>query len=270
MGGGVGRFIEKLARVFGIGKGEKGRLPQRVDRLEGYDLEEEAREKIRLVSANTMVSYSRLVTLYQQAVYCEESGIEGSFVECGTWKGGAVGLMVLANLEHGAGRRHLHLFDSFEGIPEPDAVVDGERAVKEVASVGGKAEGKLAVVERFYETHAGGVGTLEANRNLLENEIGYDSSFLHYHKGWFQETLPRDAAGIGGIAILRLDGDWYDSTKVCLEHLYGKVVPGGFVVVDDYGYYEGCRMAVDEFRKREGIRAFLHHIDAAGRYWIKP
>jgi hypothetical protein len=266
----VNRYIEKLARTLGIGKGKKDLLPRGADRLEGYYMEEEAREKIRLVSANTMVPYARLVTLYQQAVYCEESGVEGSFVECGTWKGGAVGLMALANLAHGARRRHLHLFDSFEGIPEPDASVDGEKAVKEVASVGGKAEGKLTVVDRFYETHAGGVGTLEANRRLLENGIGYDASFLHYHKGWFQETLPRDAAGMGGIAILRLDGDWYASTKVCLEHLYDKVVPGGFVVVDDYGYYEGCRKAVNEFRKREGIRAFLHHVDAAGRYWVKP
>jgi hypothetical protein len=236
----------------------------------GYTLEEEAREVIRTVRPYTMLSYERLVTLYQQAAHCERSGVPGGFVECGTWKGGAVAVMALANLRHGDRRRPIHLFDSFEGIPEPDVAVDGEKAIREVLSVGGEAKGRLTPVDRFYDRFADGVGTLEINRRLLEEIIRYDPSSLHYHKGWFQDTLPREAGKIGEIAILRLDGDWYASTRVCLEHLYRNVVRGGFVILDDYGYYEGCRRAVDEFMEREGIRAFLNHIDTAGRYWIKP
>jgi O-methyltransferase len=217
-----------------------------------------------------MVPYARLVTLYQQVIFCETWNIPGCFVECGTWKGGAVGLMALGNLEAGATRRHLHLFDSFEGIPEPDVSIDGEKAVQQVVSIGGRAKGRLMPVAGFYEKYAGGVGTLEENRSLLEEVIGYDPSFLHYHKGWFQNTLPEAAPDLGSVAILRLDADWYASTKICLEHLYDNVVSGGFVIIDDYGCYEGCKKAVDEFMKRRGVRAYLNHIDSEGRYLIKP
>lgn len=232
----------------------------------GYDMEQEAKENIDLIRANTMLSHSRLVTLYQQAVFCEKHNIAGSFVECGTWRGGAVGLMAIANLNHGNARRQLHLFDSFESVPEPDETIDGKRALEEVRQVGGGTTGKLVPL-RIYES----IGTpdLEVNRKLLEEIIGYDSDFIKYHKGWFQDTVPRDAKEVGDIAILRLDGDWYASTKVCLDHLYDQVVNGGFVIIDDYGYYEGCKAAVDEFIALRDLKAFLNHIDDTGRYWIK-
>lgn len=233
----------------------------------GFDLEQEALEAIEQVKDHTMLSLPRLVTLYQQAAFCEEFEIGGSFVECGTWRGGSVGIMALANLRRGRARRHIHLFDSFESIPEPDEAVDGERAVREARECGGGAEGRLVPLPIY-----GSIGTpdLAVNRELLEETIGYNSSFLHYHKGWFQDTVPSDAKQVGDIAILRLDGDWYASTKVCLDHLYDQVVSGGFVIIDDYGCYEGCKKATDEFMRQQQVRAFLHHIDATGRYWVKP
>ena len=82
--------------------------------------------------------------------------------------------------------------------------------------------------------------------------------------------MAKAAPAIGPIAILRLDGDWYASTKICLEHLYDQVVSGGFVIVDDYGTYEGCRKAVDEFLAARGLHVFLSHVDPDCRYWIKP
>ena len=231
-----------------------------------YDLEQEARQHIHTARSHTMVVYEKLVTLYQQAVFCERQGMEGSFVECGTWKGGAVGLMALANLAHGRSRRHLHLFDSFAGLPEPDAAVDGEAAVRFALASGGKADGRLVALENAY----GETGTLAANKELLEERIGYPPGHLHYHKGWFQHTLPGTAPELGDIAILRLDCDWYESTRICLEHLYGKVVTGGFVIVDDYGCYDGCKKAVDEHMRKNDINAYLHHIDREARYWLKP
>ncbi len=78
------------------------------------------------------------------------------------------------------------------------------------------------------------------------------------------------AATIGPIAILRLDGDWYASTRVCLEHLYGNVVRGGFIIIDAHGCYEACRKAVEEFLTRQRTPLFLHHIDQEARYGIKP
>ena len=85
-----------------------------------------------------------------------------------------------------------------------------------------------------------------------------------------QDTLPRDSSRIESIAILRLDGDWYASTKVCLDHLYDKVVSGGFVIVDDYGYYEGCKKAVDEFIEERGLEVFLSQVDSGCVYWTRP
>jgi O-methyltransferase len=235
----------------------------------GYELEDEANEFIRKVRPFTMLPRQRLITLYQQVVFCERRKISGCFIECGVWKGGAVALMALANMKNSATPRLIHLFDSFQEICEPDASVDGERAIGEVKKwANGGSRGKLEPIQGVYDS-LGGPGSLVENRELLEKYIGYDPKFLHFHKGWFQETMPRDANGIGKIAILRLDGDWYASTKICLEYLYDKVVPGGFVIIDDYGTYEGCRKAVDEFMQEKGISAFLNHIDSEAKYWIK-
>ncbi len=263
-------MIKPLLKTVAGALGYEIRRKEEKARL-GYDLEEQAAAAIAKVRPYTMLPPERLFTLYQQVAHCEKAGIAGALVECGVWKGGSVALMAQANLDHGRARRAVHLFDAFTDICEPDAAVDGERAVREVAAwgKGAGATGKLAPVAGFYDA-MGGAGTLEGNKRLLETTIGYEPSRLHYHVGWFQDTLPRDAAAIGPIAVLRLDGDWYASTKVCLENLYDQVVPGGFVIVDDYGAYDGCRKAVDEFRAARMISAYLHHVDAEARYWIKP
>lgn len=232
-------------------------------------LKEEIAINIKLIQPYTMVTYERLKVLYSQVVFCEKNRIAGSFVECGTWKGGATGLMALGNLKHGLTKRHIHLFDSFEGIPEPDESIDGEEAIRQVRNIGGGTKGRLIPVKGFYERYADGTGTLEINKYLLEKIIGYDAGFIHYNKGWFQDILPRVYSEIGDIAILRLDADWYASTRICLEYLYNKVVKGGFVIIDDYGYYEGCKKAVDDFVESNKICAYFNLIDAAGIYWIK-
>jgi O-methyltransferase len=242
-----------------------------MDERLGYELEAEATECIRIVKDYTMLSKRRLVTLYQQAVYCERYDVPGAFVECGVWKGGAAGIMALANLQTGKARRHLHLFDAFQEICEPDAAVDGERALREVQQFTGRNghdKGALRPLTGIYD-FMGGPGTLEENRNLLEKTIGYPAELLDYHVGWFQETLPAVHEAIGPIAILRLDGDWYASTKVCLEYLFDKVVKGGIVIIDDYGTYEGCRRAVDEFMETEKVQAYLGSIDRDCRFFVK-
>lgn len=231
----------------------------------GFDMEGEAQEAIRIIKSHTMVPYARLVVLYQQVAFCEKQAIPGCYVECGTWKGGASGLMAMANIKYGRERRQLHLFDSFQGLPEPHAAKDGLLAVEWSRKFGGGGEGRLKAIQGTYES----VGTLAVNRELMEKVVGYDLRCLHYHEGWFQDTVPRDAPTLGPIAILRLDGDWYESTKVCLDHLYDHVVPGGFVIMDDYNGVEGCKRATDEFINKRHLKAFLSHLDGDGRYWIK-
>lgn len=229
---------------------------------------EEIESAIRTIESFTMLPRERLISLYDQVVFCERKRIEGALVECGVWKGGSVALMAAASMRHARSPRHVHLFDSFLDICEPNARIDGQHALDEVKNYTDSADGKLVPLDGFYES-VGGPGTLAGNRELLEGVIGYSADLLHYHKGWFQDTVPAIAKKIGPIAILRLDGDWYDSTKVCLDYLYDSVQKGGFIIIDDYGTYEGCRKAVDEFIAARGICRYLHPVDAACRYFIK-
>ena len=237
----------------------------------GYAYEDEAFEAMQVVSSNTMLPYEPLVTLFEQVVYCDKNNIEGDFVECGTWKGGATGMMALATLKYGSARRHLHLFDAFQEICQPDEEHDDKEIVDEVK--------KLVKTKHFEEDlkpltgvydQFGGPGTLTENKKLLEQVIGYPADHLHYHVGWFQDTVPSDAGSIPKIAILRLDGDWYQSTKVCLDHLYDKVVKNGIVIIDDYGYNTGCKKAVDEFLAGKGTYPILNYVNNTCRYFIKP
>jgi hypothetical protein len=114
------------------------------------------------------------------------------------------------------------------------------------------------------------VGALDDNKRLLGDLVGYPSELTQYHVGWFQDTLRVVPDNLDAIAVLRIDGDWYESTKICLETLVPRVSPGGIVVIDDYGKWPGCRKAVDEFMAALPRPLFLNHIDAAGRYFIVP
>jgi O-methyltransferase len=220
-----------------------------------------AAERVR---ARTMVAPAALVTLYRLVAHCEREGIEGALVQCGVWKGGSAAVMAMGSLEAGGGGRDLHLFDSFAGIPEPDARLDGDKAVREVGGAG-NAQGRLRVANDYRER--GGPGSPEEVRAWIES-LGWAQERLHLHPGWFQETVPAVAPSIERIAVLHLDGDWYDSTRVCLEALRHRVVPGGFVVIDDYGCYEGCRRAVDEQLRALRPRPYLHFVNVDVRYWV--
>ncbi len=223
----------------------------------GYDLEDAARPAVANVVGHTQLSYERLVTLYEQVAYVERRQLPGAFVECGVWRGGGAAMMAQANLAEGPARRPLHLFDSFEGMPEPSPEHDGTAAAKlmEQAARAGTA--------------CNAAEPEEAVRLIVER-VGYPEQFVHVHRGWFQDTLPKARHQIGPIALLRIDGDWYESTRVVFEQLYDLVVSGGVIVIDDYGHFEGCRRATDEFLGMHAPDVYLHHIDYTGRYLIKP
>jgi hypothetical protein len=103
----------------------------------------------------------------------------------------------------------------------------------------------------------------------LKQKIGYPDNLLNIHKGWFNDTVPLFANKLTPIAILRLDGDFYESTKLCLAHLYKNVVPGGFVIIDDYGSWQGCRVATNEFLQSLPQRPFLIRVNESCYYFIK-
>jgi O-methyltransferase len=210
------------------------------------------------VRNNTMTSFERCRNLWGLSRMLVRQKVPGAFVECGVWLGGSTGVMGLA-LKSMQDNRQLHLFDSFEGLPEPGPN-DGERA-KDYS--GGRAEGRLSTISRCE-------ATLEQVRKFLFDRLRLDSGDVQFHVGWFQQTVPAMATQLGQLAMLRLDGDWYESTRICLEYLYPKLSRGGVLILDDYYCWEGCRKATDEYRQANGIVAPLVRVDKECCYWIKP
>jgi O-methyltransferase len=159
--------------------------------------------------------------------------VEGDLVECGTWRGG----MSAAMAEAIPGRRSL-LFDSFEGFPELTEE-DGDELQRE-----------------FTPAHRQSAGVGDEVARAAMNRSG---GRFEIRKGWFDETVPKYAAEKPAIAVLRLDGDLYSSTMVCLKNLFPLVVPRGLVIIDDYGgTFDGCTRAVHEYlageHRTEGLR----------------
>ena len=206
----------------------------------------------------TMVGYPRLSNAYELAKIVKNQKLEGVFAECGVWKGGCAAVMAFVAQKEGIGRK-TWLFDSFEGLPEPTKE-DGKMAADYAQN---KSEGKLETINKC-------VGTLDEVKKILFEILKINPKNIVIEKGWFQDTLPFAKQKIGKISILRLDGDWYESTKVCLENLYDNVVKEGYIIIDDYSYWEGAKRALDEFFAERNIKPELIKIDSAGVYFKKP
>lgn len=228
----------------------------------GYDDEPVYKELIKRVLSQTMVTHAGLMNICHLARHCEQARIPGSFVECGSCRGGAVALMSLASARFGTGTRQLHVFDSFCGLPEPHKDRDN---IPQLLDMYGftemAAEGNLTATGMCY-------GSLEENRHVIIDVAGHDPGRVSFYKGWFQDTIPAAKEQVGEIAILRLDCDWYDSYNVCLDNLFDQVVEGGFVIIDDW-CIDGCRDACLEFFRRRGIRPLVHHVDGCVKYLVK-
>ncbi|MFL5844078.1 MAG: TylF/MycF/NovP-related O-methyltransferase [Solirubrobacteraceae bacterium] len=224
-----------------------------------------------LVAGTTMLPPGRLQTLYGLGAYCETAALPGAIVQCGVWKGGAAAVLARAGLDHGAGARPLHLFDAYDDICEPDEAIDGERAVRESreqSGVTGPLRGRLRALRGVYDRF-GGHGTVPEARTVVVDQAGYDAALVHFHLGWFQDTVAEAAPTIGPVALLHLDADFYAGTKLCLETFWAQVVPGGLVVIDDYATYDGCRAAVDEFLAQVQPAHLINWMDEDARYVIK-
>jgi hypothetical protein len=159
----------------------------------------------------------------------------------------------------GASNRKLYLFDTFEGMPPP---TDFDRSAADHA----KAAVQLQHADKFQGDNVWCYSTLEEVRKNID-KAGYPPENIIYVKGKVEETLPEKS--IEDIALLRLDTDWYESTKHELETLFDKLVPGGIMIIDDYGHWSGAKKAVDEFFAKRKIIPFLNRIDYTGRLFIK-
>lgn len=189
-------------------------------------------------------------TFAREAVYkINANGIVGDIVECGVWMGGMSMLMVFENMKSDA-TRHFWLFDTFDGMPEPDRDMDGAQAKQIYDDVTNnvrtievkRRKWKGAVIDKKWD-----YGPLDVVMNNLQY-TGYPRENFHFVKGKVEDTLPKTLLP-EKIAILRLDTDWYLSTKVELEYMYSRLQSGGVLIVDDYCSWQGARTAIDEFFK---------------------
>lgn len=193
-----------------------------------------------LIAASAITPPQVLRATYGLSRLLIEEGVPGDFIECGTYSGAHPAVMAHAIME--AGQTHLrqvHLFDSFQGIPmSGEKDLDWHRGDPEHRPFGppGLAERTSAWISACSREQ------VERNMELW----GVDPTLLVYHEGWFHDVLPVDAPGIGDIALLRLDADLHESTRVCLEYLYPKISPGGWCICDDWGL-DGCREAVSPY-----------------------
>jgi hypothetical protein len=215
-------------------------------------------EIARRVEPYTLTSAARIASVCDAVEYVTRNGIAGDVVECGVWRGGSM-MAAALSLKHGGDTsRGLHLFDTFEGMTEP-----GDFDLE--SGTGRPASELLSAAPEGSPMRA--VASLEDVRANLES-VGYPSERIAFVQGRVETTIPAQAPD--RIAILRLDTDWYESTRHELEHLYPRLAKGGVLIIDDYGYWQGARKAVDEYMAEHRLPLFLHRIDETGRIAIKP
>lgn len=237
--------------------GPQQRPADPVDRQAFSDLSPQ--EIATLVAARpfTMTSPERIAALINAVTYVVRHRIPGDIVECGVWRGGSMVAIARTLLELGDTSRELYLYDTFEGMPPPSA--------KDRDRTGVEARQLLEQTARDSDVWA--IASLEdARRNVLST--GYPAEKIHFIAGKVEDTIPRAAPA--AIALLRLDTDWYESTRHELLHLYPRLAKCGLLVIDDYGHWQGARAAVDEFFQQSVPPVFLHRIDYTGRLVVKP
>ena len=213
--------------------------------------DEDAAKTIEQVLDYTMVSPERLYSLIEATRYVNQWKIPGAIVECGVWRGGASMTAALTLLQLSDTSRNLFLYDTFSGMTAPtekDFCLKGESDVHEVFRATQTGEDESSWCR---------AGLTEVKQNLTST--GYPISKLKFIKGKVEETLPEFVPE--SIAILRLDTDWYDSTRHELVHLYPLLVSGGVIIIDDYNTWAGSKLATDEYFSSINVPIFLKKVD---------
>jgi O-methyltransferase len=211
-------------------------------------------EIIAFVSPYTMTSPERIATLCQAVEHVVRSEIEGDIVECGVWRGGSMMGAAMTLRRHERLRR-LYLFDTFEGMPPPADI--------DVEAISGVSASHLMAHDEGVKA----IASIEDVRNNI-SLTRYPMEFVELVAGKVELTIPQFIPK--KIAVLRLDTDWYASTRHELVHLWPRLARGGILIIDDYGHWAGARKAVDEFVETLPTRLFLNRIDYTGRLIVKP
>jgi hypothetical protein len=204
-----------------------------------------------------MTPAERVGALVIAVRYLDAAGIRGSIAECGVWRGGSVMAAALTLMSLGDTERDIYLYDTWDRMPPPsdrDVDVWGRPAAR--LFTGPESANEISELAN--------VGRAETER--VVKSIGYPAERLYFVEGLVEDTLPLHAPN--EIALLRLDTDWYQSTRHEMEHLFPRIVDGGVLLIDDYGLFQGAKDAVDEYLDKHGIHLLLNRTDFAGRIAI--
>ena len=242
------RVKEKLARAAGLPWDELARLD--VDRVGRPDLDASTLRIIERVRPFTLTPPDRVAALCGAVDYIVDKQIPGAIVECGLWKGGSLMACAIRLRDRGAADRELVGFDTFEGMTDPTEEDIDWRGIQQQPE------------DKGSQMHKGS-GLEDVTQNM--RSTGYPVEKMRLVKGDVLQTLPDEAPQ--EIALLRLDTDWYESTKHELEQLYPRLAVGGVLLVDDYGHYRGSKKATDEYLRDK--RVFLQRVDYAARLGVK-
>jgi O-methyltransferase len=207
----------------------------------------------------TMTSVERMFAMHKAVRYIEEAKIEGAIVECGVWRGGSIMVAIDTLISLNSIEREVFLFDTFEGLPKPDPILD-------VDIWGNKGYDGWILETRGAEASNWAYASLDDVRSNVLG-LGYPDRLIRFVKGMVERTIPEKAPD--KIALLRLDTDWHASTKHVLEQLFPALVPGGVLIMDDYGHFGGARKAADDYFNTHRVRMLLNRIDYSGRIGIK-
>jgi hypothetical protein len=222
-------------------------------------------EIIARVQPYTFTSPERIASLCNAVEYIVRCNIPGDIVECGVWKGGSMMAAALTLLRCGDTQREVYLFDTFEGMSAPTEVdLTSYHGADQTSYHPDKFSG-AEILARF--DLSGLILPLEEVRHNLSS-VGYPDDRIKLVKGPVEATLPNKAPS--KIALLRLDTDWYESTRHELIHLYPRLAQRGVLIIDDYGHWEGAQKAVDEYIRDNNLPVLLNRIDYTGRIAIKP
>jgi O-methyltransferase len=222
-------------------------------------------EVLERVRPYTLTSPERLVALMDATAYVVRRGVRGALVECGVWRGGSVLAMIDTLQRLGVSDREIFLYDTFEGMTRPGDFDNSPFEQDESALATWSREQSEG--RRPWDWAFGSeVFSLEQVKQLIY-ATGYPRDLVRFVAGPVEATLPDQAPA--EISLLRLDTDWYESTRHELLHLYPRLSDGGVLIIDDYGHWEGARRAVDDYFSTEAHPLLLARVDYTGRMGVK-
>ena len=247
-------YIKKILKALGY------QITRINDVKYPIDISENIIKLFEEIEPYTATSIERVAALATSVNYVIDNDLRGDFVECGVWKGGSCMIMAKELLKRGNISREIWMYDTFEGMTEPtDEDIEIETGIK--------GKNLLSGVQKTTEKYnMWAYSPLDEVKKNMQ-KTSYPTDKFRYIVGKVEDTLIESLPN--EIALLRLDTDWYESTRFELEKLYPLIVSGGILIIDDYGHFSGAKKAVDDYFKTISRPPLLNRIDYTGRLIIK-